>query len=82
MTANGPPSELPATENPHSILVNSWVAVFAGARDGYQVPIALQEAGLLKTLVTDFYSPLDRRFVRNAVRLLPSSFQSKLSSAF
>jgi hypothetical protein len=55
MTANGPSSELPATENPHCISVNSWVAVFAGARDGYQVPIALKEAGLLKTLVTDFY---------------------------
>ncbi|MFL6436031.1 MAG: glycosyltransferase family 4 protein [Terriglobales bacterium] len=82
MTENVPPSELTATENPHSISVNSWVAVFAGARDGYQVPIALQEAGLLKTFVTDFYSPLDRPSVRNAVRLLPSSFQSRLSRRF
>src|SRR5438270_7147982 len=74
MTANVRPSELPASENPHSISVDSWVAVFAGARDGYQVPIALKEAGLLKTFVTDFYSPLDRPSVRSAVRLLPSSF--------
>ncbi|HEX4663282.1 MAG TPA: glycosyltransferase family 4 protein [Terriglobales bacterium] len=82
MTANVRLSELAAIENPHSISVNSWVAVFAGARDGYQVPIALEEAGRLNALVTDFYSPLDRPFVRNAVRLLPSSVQSKLSRRF
>jgi glycosyltransferase involved in cell wall biosynthesis len=82
MTANVGPSELPASENPHSISVDSWVAVFAGARDGYQVPIALKEAGLLKTFVTDFYSPLDRPSVRSAVRLLPSSFGSTLNRRF
>jgi glycosyltransferase involved in cell wall biosynthesis len=83
MLANVPaPSHFPVAEKPSSASVNSWVAAFAGARDAYQVPIALQEAGLLKTLVTDFYSPLDRSILRNVVRLLPSSFQSKLSRRF
>jgi glycosyltransferase involved in cell wall biosynthesis len=83
MLANVPaPSHFPVAERPSSASVNSWVAVFAGARDAYQVPIALQEASLLKTFVTDFYSPLDRPFLRNAVRFLPSSLQSKLSRRF
>jgi len=30
---------------------------FAGARDSYQVPLALAEAGLLSRFVTDFYAP-------------------------
>jgi glycosyltransferase involved in cell wall biosynthesis len=83
MPVNVPaPSHFPVAERPSSASVNSWVAVFAGARDAYQVPIALQEAGLLKTFVTDFYSPLDRPFLRNVLRLLPSSFQSKLTRRF
>lgn len=34
-----------------------WVCVFNRNRDNYQVPLALHEAGLLETLVTDFYAP-------------------------
>jgi glycosyltransferase involved in cell wall biosynthesis len=34
-----------------------YVVAFAGARDAYQVPLALQEAGMLESLVTDFYCP-------------------------
>src|ERR1700726_3743351 len=33
------------------------VVAFAGARDAYQVPLALAEAGLLERLVTDRYLP-------------------------
>lgn len=45
------------------------VVAFAGARDGYQVPLALAEAGLLECLVTDRYfsrsfSPLLRALGR------------------
>jgi glycosyltransferase involved in cell wall biosynthesis len=32
-----------------------FVCGFYGARDGYQVPLALQEAGLLDLLLTDYY---------------------------
>lgn len=47
-----------------------FVCVFNRARDSYQVPLGLHEAGLLEALVTDFYAP-DRtpawlpRFLRN-----------------
>jgi glycosyltransferase involved in cell wall biosynthesis len=61
---------------------NSWVVVFAGARDSYQVPIALQEAGLLEKFVTDFYSPLDKPYALATFSLLPSSMQSTLRRRF
>ena len=32
-----------------------FVCGFYGARDGYEVPVALTEAGLLEVLLTDFY---------------------------
>jgi len=34
-----------------------FITAFAGARDAYQVPLALYENELLTKLVTDFYSP-------------------------
>jgi glycosyltransferase involved in cell wall biosynthesis len=34
---------------------NSLVCGFFGARDGYEIPVALQEAGLLSILLTDYY---------------------------
>lgn len=40
------------------------VVVQAGARDQYQLPLALHEAGWLDQLVTDFYSPMDRPWCR------------------
>jgi glycosyltransferase involved in cell wall biosynthesis len=36
--------------------LEKYNVVFLGARDGYQVAIALQEAGRLNRLVTDFYA--------------------------
>jgi len=59
-----------------------WVVAFPGARDSYQVPIALHEAGLLQTLVTDFYAPLDRGVFASASRLLPSRLQTKIARRF
>jgi len=38
------------------------VVVQAGARDQYQLPVALHEVGCLERLVTDFYAPMDRRW--------------------
>jgi len=34
-----------------------WLVTFNGARDAYQVPLALAEADLLEQLVTDWYCP-------------------------
>ena len=50
------------------------VVAFAGARDHYQLPLALSEAGLLQTFVTDTYWPADRRvFTAGVGRILPGS---------
>jgi glycosyltransferase involved in cell wall biosynthesis len=54
--------------------------VALGARDYYQVAIALHERGLLGKLITDFYSfPLFRRFTARRVSQLP---QSKVRSSW
>ena len=50
------------------------VVAFAGARDHYQLPLALSEAGLLQTFVTDTYWPADRRvWARGIGKILPTS---------
>lgn len=36
---------------------NKYVVAFNGKRDDYQVPLALEESGLLKNLETNFYAP-------------------------
>ncbi len=56
-----------------------WVVVGAGARDGYQVPIALHEAGLLEQFFTDFYAPLDRFAIAN---LVPLTIRKRLQRRF
>lgn len=66
-----------ATANDHR-----WVVAFAGARDSYQVPIALHQSGLLQTLVTDFYAPLDQPVPAAVADLLPSLLRSKLRKRF
>lgn len=62
--------------------IQSWVVVFAGARDSYQVPLALHGCGLLNSLVTDFYAPLDHPLAAGARKLLTRSLQAKLSRRF
>jgi glycosyltransferase involved in cell wall biosynthesis len=47
-----------------------WVVACKGARDGYQVALALAESDQLEALVTDAYFPLDRPFVRALGKLL------------
>lgn len=66
-----------ATANDHR-----WVVAFAGARDSYQVPIALHESGLLHKLVTDSYTPLDRPLPAAVAEVLPSPMRSKLRRRF
>jgi glycosyltransferase involved in cell wall biosynthesis len=52
------------------------VVVHSGARDGYQLALALSEAGLLEALVTDLYWPADRAWARRFASLLPASIRS------
>lgn len=56
-----------------------WVVVGPGARDGYQIPIALCEAGLLERFFTDFYSPLDRF---PFATVIPASIQKRVKCRF
>lgn len=57
-------------------------------RDGYQVPLALHEAGLLTSFVTDFYAPdrghgwLPRRLRGRHVAGLPASATHSVASSF
>jgi glycosyltransferase involved in cell wall biosynthesis len=65
-----------------------WVVVHDAARDHYQLPIALAEAGVLERFVTDWYTPLDkplwRRFANTTIGKsafgLSKRFQSELPS--
>lgn len=58
------------------------VVAFAGARDHYQLPLALQEANLLEAFVTEMYWPADRRvFTRGIGRALPDSLTRARFSA-
>lgn len=59
-----------------------WVTVFNGARDAYQAAVALQEAGVLEGLVTDWYSPLDRSWFRRGASLLPARVRDGLARRF
>lgn len=43
----------------------TFVVAFNRDRDFYQVPLALHEAGMLSSLVTDFYFPHDRPLLRH-----------------
>ena len=53
--------------------VTPYVAVHAGSRDGYQVALALEEAGRLQRLVTDYYDPSAPRWLRWLLRKIPAT---------
>src|SRR6185295_16837942 len=54
------------------------VVALAGARDHYQLPLALHEGELLQRLVTDLYWPADRKwFALSFGHLIPEHFLSK-----
>jgi glycosyltransferase involved in cell wall biosynthesis len=54
------------------------VTVHRGARDGYHVARALQEAGLLETLVTDLYWPAESSWARSVESLAPRGASAAL----
>lgn len=55
-----------------------WVVAFKGSRDAYQVPLALAEAGKLEALVTDWYSPFDRKWFARLTGILPLRIEAEL----
>ena len=54
------------------------VVVHAGARDGYQLALALAEADLLEKLVTDFFWPGPDERGNRLLNLLPDAVKRKL----
>ena len=60
----------------------SAIVVHRGARDNYQVALALHEAGLLDTLVTDLHWPADEPWVRVAERTIPAHIRNALRLRF
>ena len=54
------------------------VVVQSGARDAYQVALALAEAGLLEALVTDLFWPADRAWAKRLARHLPAGLEAML----
>lgn len=54
------------------------VTVHRGARDNYQVALALSEAGMLEALVTDLYWPADRGWTQVVERMAPSFLRDAL----
>jgi len=64
------------------------VTVLAGARDYFQLPLALAEEGLLEVLVTDLYWPDDREWLGKTLRrvvprrLIEKRYRPGLSSSY
>ena len=54
------------------------VTVHRGARDSYQVTCALNETGILESLVTDLYWPAGRKWAEALGRRLPARLHQKL----
>lgn len=55
-----------------------YVSAFNGNRDSYQLPLALYEAGLLDSFVTDFYTAKDYRFHKLVPKQLHNRTQAGL----
>jgi glycosyltransferase involved in cell wall biosynthesis len=64
------------TTAPHS---RKAVVVHAGARDAYQLALALSEAGLLEALVTDLFLPVDYAWAGRLAAKLSASLALMLS---
>ena len=58
--------------------VHSAVVVHAGARDAYQLALGLEEAGLLRALVTDFFWSPEGNWGKFVRRFLSAGMQKKL----
>src|SRR5258708_6288268 len=54
------------------------VLVHSGARDAYQVSLALSERDMLQSFVTDLFWPSDQRLAASFSKRLPAKLQSML----
>jgi glycosyltransferase involved in cell wall biosynthesis len=68
-------------------MMRRYVSAFIGARDFYQLPLALREVGLLERLVTDLYTPdaianLRFRPKQRWLRNLSNRYAAGLSSRY
>ena len=68
----------PASHIHESALPTKAVVVHGGARDAYQLALALSEAGLLEKLVTDLFWPSDRPWAKVLAGALPRRWLSQL----
>lgn len=59
-----------------------WVVAHSGARDNYQLPIALHESGQLHRFVTDWYSPMDSPLLVPLLKYAPQRVRSTLGKRF
>lgn len=71
------------TSEPHETSIThkahgKAVVVHAGARDSYQLALALAEANLLERLFTDLFWPQDRKLANAIARRFPSLFQQAM----
>jgi glycosyltransferase involved in cell wall biosynthesis len=60
------------------LLDRKAVIVHGGGRDSYQLALALSEAGLLESLVTDLFWPGDREWAKRIIKVLPPKVRSML----
>lgn len=63
---------LEAAATANTVSFSSAVVVHGGARDSYQLALALFEADLLDTLVTDLFFPADHVIAQRLAQLLPA----------
>lgn len=67
---------------------NGFVCTINGSRDGYQVPAALHQAGLLRRFATDYYAPddpprwLPAAMARRRSPLLPKGMTANAAACF
>jgi glycosyltransferase involved in cell wall biosynthesis len=77
--SNQSPKLAPDEAYPHVSPSRRCVVVHSGSRDGYQLALGLSETGLLESLVTDLYWPVDRRWIKRIAALLPASLKRMLA---
>ena len=65
-------------DSPRPLQPTKAVVVHSGARDAYQLALALSEAGLLEALVTDLYWPADHPVASALATFLPKRAASML----
>lgn len=78
-SATAPTSSVSAQRLPSRETLRRMVLVQSGARDAYQVALALEQAGLLEELVTDLFWPADQPWARHLLDRLPAGLRALLS---